>query len=174
MENIQKGQNIFNEQINDDDNNVMFKLADLDLDGLLREYGKDSGYGEYEDYEVYKNYSLSRESWIDFIEVKYRADSSKDPVLKYFGIIVLQGYLCSLDEIQNPENLYFELYLEDVLKSTMIKSLKYDYIQVQQQQATKETKEQEQDSEIKEQQNQTDIQQEPDISPDTTNSNYLI
>lgn len=117
--------------------NVLFKLADLDLDALLTQYITDNNYGEYVDYEVYKNYSLSRESWIDFIEVKVKPPEAKTPediICKYFGLVVLQGYLCSLDEINDPERLYFELYLEDILASSMVKSLKYDYLMMKKQQ----------------------------------------
>lgn len=117
--------------------NVLFKLADLDLDALLTQYITDNNYGNYVDYEVYKNYSLSRESWIDFIEVKVKPPKAKTPediICKYFGLVVLQGYLCSLDEINDPERLYFELYLEDILASSMVKSLKYDYLMMKKEQ----------------------------------------
>lgn len=132
---------IINQDVQDENENVLFKLADLDLDALLSQYITDSNYGEYVDYEIYKNYSLSRESWIDFIEVKVKPPGAKTPedvICKYFGLIVLQGYLCSLDEINDPERLYFELYLEDILASSMIKSLKYDYLMMQKENSIKE------------------------------------
>lgn len=119
----------FEEQLKQE--NVMFKLSDLDLDDLLKKYGNDREYGEYKDYEVYKNYSLSRESWIDFIEVKYINKDKKEQIFKYFSLVVIKGYLCSFDEIIDSNMLYFETYLEDLLSLVMIKSLKYDYIMLQ-------------------------------------------
>lgn len=120
----------FEEQLKQE--NVMFKLSDLDLDDLLTKYGNDREYGKYKDYEVYKNYSLSKESWIDFIEVKYIINQeTKEHVFKYFSLVVIKGYLCAFDEVTNKNMLYFEAYLEDLLSLVMIKSLKYDYIMLQ-------------------------------------------
>ena len=168
-----------------DKDNVLFKISELDLDALLTEYGKDNNYGEYDDYEVYKNYSLSKGSWIDFIEVKYKSGSSKDIDIKYFGVVVLQGYLCSLDEIADSNNLYFEAYLEDLLKTSMVKSLKYDYIQIQEQEKlnkqnnqeseVKEKVEEEPKEEVKEESKKDVSQEEPDKKDDgIINEKYLI
>lgn len=119
--------------------NIMFKLADLDIDALLSKYAEDKNYGEFEDYEVYKNFSLSKESWIDFLEVKYRQEGKTEPNIKYFGVVIIQGYLCAFDEITDLNMLYFEAYLEDLLSIVMVKSLKYDYMTLQNQEDNKQT-----------------------------------
>lgn len=121
----------FFEKINENEE-ILFKVSEVDIDEILSKFAKDTNCGIYDDYEIFKNYSLSQESWIAFLDAKMKPDeNSKEIIHKYFGIIVLQGYLCSFTELSDPNSLYLEPFLEDILTISLTKSLKFDFIQMQ-------------------------------------------
>ena len=123
-----------------EEDGILYKLGDVNLDALLTDYVKKMGYGTYEDYEVYKTFSLaSEESYIDFLRVKVKTEENELNEI-FFGLVVINEYLCSLDEI-DKNNLHFDIYLESLLISNLTKSLKYDYMMMQQEMNKEETTE---------------------------------